>query len=637
MNISAGDYSWVETHKGIVDFLKKNKNNQKDLIQILEDIGIKVSPDKDKSRISMPLEEIDPFTFFSQIYKYKDPAKRLKYLQDIAKKLGLKEPTGESGISSVNPLMARLFPYKFERTDEIDRLWNFFYKAVDREITDHEFADIRKIGGIGKKNITQILFYIMPADYLPIDNPIIEYLRNSGIDTSYDTYTDYRKIMADVRMKIKKPFYKISHDAWINRKNLINYWVFQGDQDNFDIIKAIQEKNLKTWSVNQHKKEIKKEDKAIVWLVGKEQKCIALLRVSSSVYKGKCEHEELQYMKKNKTSVQCDRVRVDIEHNLADNPVTKDMIEKVSELKKMKKGNQGTVFRATKKEYEAILKLSNYKNIRSREYHLNTIFYGPPGTGKTFNTIIRSVEIIHGYKMSIDDSKNEFNRLMGTQIEFITFHQNYSYEDFIQGLRPDVSSGSLRFEKKDGVFKKIADRAKADKDNNYVLIIDEINRANISRVFGELVTLIEEDKRIGNPLAMRCTLPSGDFFEVPSNLYIIGTMNTADKSIALLDIALRRRFRFEAMYPLYDIYGWQIHDVDILKKLNKKIIDKKGHDFQIGHSYFMKDNSLKDRMNDEVIPLLLEYFMNDKKEVEDILKDSGFKIKKGAWPIEIEE
>jgi 5-methylcytosine-specific restriction protein B len=171
---------------------------------------------------------------------------------------------------------------------------------------------------------------------------------------------------------------------------------------------------------------------------------------------------------------------------------------------------------------------------------------------------------------------------------------------------------------------------------NYVLIIDEINRANISRVFGELITLIEPDKRSHGAIPLKATLPSGDDFIVPSNLYIIGTMNTADKSIALLDIALRRRFEFDAMYPLYEINGEAVPDADVLRKLNALIIERKGYDFQIGHSYFMDDSlDLIQRMNRKVIPLLLEYFMNDEKEVKDILQLVGLKIEPNTWPIKI--
>jgi len=395
-------------------------------------------------------------------------------------------------------------------------------------------------------------------------------------------------------------------------------------------------------------------------------------------------------------------------------------------------------------------------------FPLNTILYGPPGTGKTYNTILRAAEIVENRRI---DSYNEalkiFKENLHNRIEFITFHQNYSYEDFIQGLRPEIDNKStLTFDKKDGVFKKIADKAlenlrlsekapeelsnealfdnalekfkevveendvyypinetayimeveedafrytgekwtnhanglrmkfrdlkefykngvKSRKDvkhlsnisglagqhatyyflvyekiikllpkkvdaplkvdrKNYVIVIDEINRANISRVFGELITLIEPDKRSHGDIPLEARLPSGDYFIVPSNLYIIGTMNTADKSIALLDIALRRRFEFESMYPLYDINGFEIYDKDVLLKINEQIIKSKGHDFQIGHAYFMGENKdLIQRMNKKVIPLLLEYFMNDEKEVKGILSNAGLQVEENSWPIKI--
>ena len=173
-------------------------------------------------------------------------------------------------------------------------------------------------------------------------------------------------------------------------------------------------------------------------------------------------------------------------------------------------------------------------------------------------------------------------------------------------------------------------------EQNYVIIIDEINRANISRVFGELITLIEKDKRFGGAIPLTATLPSGEKFIVPSNLYIIGTMNTADKSIALLDIALRRRFEFVAMYPKYVLENsdLEINDTEILKKLNKEIISRKGYDFTIGHSYFMgADYNLKNTIDTKVIPLLLEYFMNDFEEVKKILQAVGLVI--DGWPMKL--
>ena len=373
---------------------------------------------------------------------------------------------------------------------------------------------------------------------------------------------------------------------------------------------------------------------------------------------------------------------------------------------------------------------------------LNQILYGPPGTGKTYNTVLEAAKIVTGDEtINYDKALQVFNENLNNQIEFITFHQNYSYEDFIQGLRPDTENGKdLSFEKKDGIFKRIADRAlknleaannpaSAKKDfdvvfqeliqplndgdveeleikmkkssfyitevgeksiefrknigdsnhtlsintlrkmydkgendiilgglqpyynpilelllvkgksqvtsvsrKNYVIIIDEINRANISRVFGELITLIEEDKRSHGKIPMRVTLPSGDSFIVPSNLYIIGTMNTADKSISLLDIALRRRFEFVPMYPNILIQG--VNSPTVLETINAEIIKRKGHDFTIGHAYFMgEEYTLEKTINNKVIPLLLEYFMNDEKEVTAILKAAEIEVI--GWPMKM--
>lgn len=218
---------------------------------------------------------------------------------------------------------------------------------------------------------------------------------------------------------------------------------------------------------------------------------------------------------------------------------------------------------------------------------------------------------------------SKYNSLIACgRIVFTTFHQSYGYEDFIQGLRPDTSSEKMEFKPVDGVFKKIADTAMKDENNDYVIIIDEINRANISKVFGELITLIEEDKRWGEVNAIRVTLPSGESFAVPNNLYIVGTMNSADKSISLIDTALRRRFDFIEVTPNYDT----IADTTlrtVLEKLNKGLADElDSTDLLIGHSYFIGKavGDLCDIMNKAIIPLLYEYFYDNSKKVKDQVK-----------------
>lgn len=262
---------------------------------------------------------------------------------------------------------------------------------------------------------------------------------------------------------------------------------------------------------------------------------------------------------------------------------------------------------------------------------LNQIIYGAPGTGKTYSSAEYAVAIIE--KREIDKSQKtpEARKALmekyesyveNGQITFTTFHQSYGYEEFIQGIRPDSTSSTVSFKKADGIFKKIADRALPDTENNYVIIIDEINRGNISKVFGELITLVEEDKRYGELNQLSITLPLGDKFTVPNNLYIIGTMNSADKSISLIDTALRRRFAFVEMAPDESI----VEDATlrkVLMTLNAYLKKElRSTDLLIGHSFFIGKSSeaLGDTMNRNIIPLLYEYFYDDEAKVKKALE-----------------
>lgn len=227
--------------------------------------------------------------------------------------------------------------------------------------------------------------------------------------------------------------------------------------------------------------------------------------------------------------------------------------------------------------------------------------------------------------------------------EFVTFHQSYSYEQFVEGLTVETSEeGQAMYRIKDGVFKRLARRAQADPEHDYILIVDEINRGNISKIFGELITLIEKDKRIENSRAaeperqgIEVTLPySGEPFGVPANLKIIGTMNTADRSIALLDVALRRRFTFFELMPQYDPDIWRaagspveiegVHLPRLLGVLNEQIARKLNRDHRIGHAYLldvMDIKTLRFAWFYRIIPLLSEYFYSDREFLARLLGD----------------
>lgn len=301
------------------------------------------------------------------------------------------------------------------------------------------------------------------------------------------------------------------------------------------------------------------------------------------------------------------------------------------------------------------------KETMKKEFDKNVIFYGPPGTGKTYTTAKRAVEIC---KTESEKELTDYSEIMErynelkkkNRIEFITFHQSYGYEEFIEGIKPVVSneddesdsenSQEIKYEIVDGIFKKFCDKARKaqDKENKepYVFIIDEINRGNISKIFGELITLIETTKRASKKECISAKLPySNEEFTVPDNVYIIGTMNTADRSIALMDTALRRRFYFEEMLPNYDLLkdifvedkGVKVNIGAMLKVINERIEYLYDREHTIGHAVFLekgKDNrididinKLENIFKKSIIPLLQEYFYEDYEKIRIVLGDNA--------------
>ncbi len=311
------------------------------------------------------------------------------------------------------------------------------------------------------------------------------------------------------------------------------------------------------------------------------------------------------------------------------------------------------------------------------DYPRNQILYGPPGTGKTYQTVSHALAVVRGVDVdTIHEDRKESpeavlerystlrfkspastgGHLQG-QVTMVTFHQNYAYEDFVEGIRPKlvdagsndgdsdaVTSGSteLAYELRPGIFRsmcEIADseRKKARDDGDepprYVLVIDEINRGNIPKIFGELITLIEPSRRLGANDETTVTLPySSDDFGVPDNLYIIGTMNTADRSIQQMDTALRRRFTFVEMMPdpNHELISEDVDGVNcrkMLRAMNERIAVLLDREHQIGHTYLLNVETLKqlaDTFRNRVFPLLQEYFYDDWRKIRAVLGNNAF-------------
>lgn len=265
---------------------------------------------------------------------------------------------------------------------------------------------------------------------------------------------------------------------------------------------------------------------------------------------------------------------------------------------------------------EVFVEKEKYETMKSRLLKKkNIIIQGSPGVGKSF----LSKRLVY----SIIGSKNsEF-------VEVVQFHQNYSYEDFVMGYRP---TGRGNFELKNGIFYNICNVAKRNPKQKYFLIIDEINRGNLSKIFGELLLLIENDKR-GEEYSIPLLYKSELKFFVPENLYIIGIMNTADRSLAFMDYALRRRFSFIEIEPQFKSNKFQMYlkkcneyrylekILNIIDNINQSILEDEtlGKNYMIGHSYFcnleeLSKNDINEIINFDIIPLIEEYWINNESK-----------------------
>lgn len=286
--------------------------------------------------------------------------------------------------------------------------------------------------------------------------------------------------------------------------------------------------------------------------------------------------------------------------------------------------------------------ISIYKTASNTSFPLNQILYGPPGTGKTFESIRRAIAIVENKPWTTVQQmdNNSIQKRIEThfnsgQVVFTTFHQAMSYEDFVEGIKPTVVNHQIHYTIQDGILKKLVQQAVQEPDKTFALIIDELNRGNVANIFGELITLLEEDKRLQALNALKVQLPySKKNFTLPPNLYLIATMNTTDKNIEHLDMALRRRFSFIEMLPDSILLSENIEGINLRlmhQIINERIAMLLDQHYLLGHAYFMNISSLNDLQTvfkTQIIPLLLEYFYGDFGKIGLILGKDFLRIKK---------
>jgi len=648
-----------------------------------------------------------------------------------AKSITRKRPTNQSNIFEYY-LWSKIFPYP-KQTKELaftvsieEDLFTIKIDTVGNVPFRAEYEDYR--GEFG--NSSNIVLQLEASEVLAMDWHTLFQTTASFIEQHM---SDYDHILNKIVLK-----------------DQINYWLFQCNPSQYDIVSSLKANALDSWLVRSHKDSIKEGDKVILWVTGAQAGCYALAEILNKPTVRSESTHDTHWKVDSKEEL---RAGIMITHNLVNAPVLQSAIDTNPNLKKLKGGNQGTNFSASETEYNELIKLIN---MNKTTLPLNQILYGPPGTGKTYETKEIAVGIIDSqYLKSILHLSDEEKRKEVTkkydefydngQIVFTTFHQSMSYEDFVEGIKPISKGDKITYPVQVGIFKEMCEIAQAtsinsielegtsqeldkslfekmyydfseslpDSENNtsdirlrtssglefqlfknsantvvvkagekrthqsisfnqlakvlfenkaphyvsyeriiieailngetikssatnnalknFVLIIDEINRGNVSAIFGELITLLESDKRMGADEELKVQLPYSkdeEAFGVPPNLYIIGTMNTADRSVEALDTALRRRFTFKEVMPKpYLLDKIQFDNLNLgalLTTINERIEVLLDRDHTIGHSYFIKLKSndkagLKAVFKDNIIPLLQEYFYGDYEKIAWVL------------------
>ena len=599
----------------------------------------------------------DPFTFFYHLASISAGKAEtwITIFKSVADVFGIKSPLdynkGEYFIFPTPPGLAVIFGGDSE--DETQLLWDVFDQAcrLDGTASDVDFTDgfhkMLGINGVGVPKLTQVLFLVNPRAFLPFDLAAVlplgigkykkppkyiswpEYLDEMNrIRDAFSGCECYEINVISYLWVVKKDDFPCKDIRWYQIKTTKDKW---NDFDNNNCV-YYGKKGDETWDVEGNIRHGYQRDLPL-----NKPKRGDVIFVQSG--KHNVHGIGIVYRNDYREPLNANgRIHV-LWINKKQSDV--DIISPLTPFSQIYADSHQVL--ANVPAYQAILGLLTppckepKRPTFTSEHLLNQILYGPPGTGKTYSTTDLAMAIVKGIKLEevTKEHRKEFRDLRfdsnkgSGQIEMVTFHQNYSYEDFVEGIRPSLSDeGDVGYVLRPGVFRKIVIAALDNPHRPYVLIIDEINRGNIPKILGDLITLIEPSRRIGQDDETSLTLPySGDSLGVPGNLFIIGTMNTADRSILPLDIALRRRFDHVEMMPDpdHELISDNVDGIDLrkmLKAINARISVLLDRERQIGHTYLFNVKSvasLASIFKTAILPLLLEYFYDDWSKVQKVL------------------
>ena len=650
-------FTWTEFYEEFADKLAPYASNQESLLGKLKAAFADAGQTMAKLSFSGEATEVDPFTIYGMFNKREGHDKRTALAEQLKVQFEMESdvPFRFDGIPVLNPLSAAYYSFESDdKSDHIANIWSFFKAAIDysSDITPQTRAafiatynTVREQPRI-KWNLTMGLFWMRPHAFISLDANNRNFLLNGevlseiataeiaiilGKKGQIPTGEGYLRICDIVREEINagKAIEEDEKDEETKTETSnVNHWFIVANPEIWSAsTKAVGTEEFYTFfnekgnprKIFKNFQESAAGDPVIFYEATPVKQAVCLGEIVSQ------DGKELHF---RKTA------------NL-EKPVDYSVMANTPDLAGMEflANRNGSVFHLTKEEYDKIIELSKVKE-EENEYDpytkedflrdvfmeegvynrlvsilrikKNLILKGAPGVGKTYAA--------QRLAFSIMGEQNT------ERVKFVQFHQSYSYEDFVMGYRPNDSGG---FVLRPGVFYKFCKKAEMDSGHDYYFIIDEINRGNLSKIFGELFVLIEADKRNEEvQLAYR-----EEQFSVPKNLYIIGMLNTADRSLAMIDYALRRRFSFVEMEPALEKLI-KVKEIDPSSKLGRLLEEVKilnedikddlslGSGFRIGHSYFcnseaVTDANLSNIVEYEIIPMLEEYWFDNLTKAND--------------------